>query len=49
MMGAPARVAMPATWPFLSQMFDEVERTGQAFSESEFEMEVHKENGFLEE
>lgn len=54
MMGAPAKLAMPATWPFLSQMFLEVERSGTAFSCPEFEMMVHKEkdahgNDFLEE
>lgn len=49
MMGATAEAAMPATWPFLSQMFDEVERSGIAFSAPEFEMEVNKENGVLEE
>ncbi|GAB7356837.1 hypothetical protein MBLNU459_g7712t2 [Dothideomycetes sp. NU459] len=49
MMGAAAEVAMPATWPFLSQMFDEVYRSGNAFSAPDFEMEVNKAHGFLEE
>lgn len=49
MMGASAENAMPATWPFLSQMFHEIERSGNAFSAHDFEMEVHKESGVLEE
>lgn len=49
MMGSTAKDAMPATWPFLSQMFDDIDRTGKAFSTPEFEMIVEKTNGFLEE
>lgn len=49
MMGAQAKDAMPATWPFLYSMFNEIERSGVAFSAPEFEMEVHKQDGFLEE
>ncbi|TKA72244.1 hypothetical protein B0A49_06071 [Cryomyces minteri] len=48
-MGARAEDAMPATWPFLSHLLDEVERSGQAFSMPEFEMSVHKNSSFLEE
>ncbi|TIA13541.1 hypothetical protein D6C80_06251 [Aureobasidium pullulans] len=49
MMGATAADAMPATWPFLKVMMQQVQDTNTAFSLPEFEMEVHKENGFLEE
>ena len=49
MMGSAAKDAMPATWPFLSEMFNQVERSGVAFSNPEFEMMVHKKSGFLEE
>jgi len=49
MMGATAADAMPLTWPFLQPMFDEVERSGFAFSMPEFEMTVEKSGGFIEE
>lgn len=49
MMGATAETAMPLTWPFLKPMFDEVERSGVAFSMPEFEMTVEKSEGFIEE
>ncbi|THV69362.1 hypothetical protein D6C99_09914 [Aureobasidium pullulans] len=49
MMGATAADAMPATWPFLKVMMQQVQDTNTAFSLPEFEMEVHKANGFLEE
>jgi len=49
MMGAEAKVVLPATWPFLSVMMQQVEDSTIAFSMPEFEMEVHKESGFLEE
>lgn len=49
MMGATARDAMPATWPFLKLLMQQVEDTTEAFHMPEFEMEVHKESGFLEE
>lgn len=49
MMGATAEKAMPATYPMLAQIFDEIERTGVAFSMPEFEMSVEKTTGFLEE
>lgn len=49
MMGATCEAALPATWPFLSQMFNDIERTGNAFSLGSFEMSVEKVAGFLEE
>ena len=49
MMGSTAQLALPATWPFLSQVFDRVEETGIAFSTSDFEMSVEKTKGFVEE
>jgi hypothetical protein len=49
MMGAKAEVAMPLTWPFLQNMFNEIERSGVAFSLPEFEMIVEKVAGFTEE
>ena len=49
MMGASGEVAMPATWPFLGPMMDEVERSGIAFSLPAFEMAVEKTHGFIEE
>lgn len=49
MMGSPASAVLPATYPFLSKIFDEIERTGVAFSPPEFEMSVEKVAGFLEE
>ncbi|RDW87909.1 hypothetical protein BP5796_03603 [Coleophoma crateriformis] len=49
MMGSTAQDAMPATWPFLSQVFKEVARTSVAFSFPEFEMTVEKTHGFMEE
>lgn len=49
MMGATAEAAMPATWPFLKHIMQQVEDTTKAFHMPEFEMEVHKESGFLEE
>ncbi|KAG9514934.1 putative histidine kinase-like protein M3YPp, partial [Aureobasidium melanogenum] len=49
MMGSTAEAAMPATWPFLKPMMQQVEDTKRAFHMPEFEMEVHKESGFLEE
>ncbi|KAK4981033.1 hypothetical protein LTR28_008493 [Elasticomyces elasticus] len=49
MMGSAARDAMPATWPFLSQVFDGIEQSGVAFSTSRFDMCVEKTAGFLEE
>lgn len=49
MMAATCETALPATWPFLSQIFNEIERTGEAFSVGEFEMSVEKVAGFLEE
>lgn len=49
MMGATAKDAMPATWPFLKLLMQQVEDTTEAFHMPEFEMEVHKESGFLEE
>jgi hypothetical protein len=49
MMGSTAEKAMPTTWPFLSPVFDEVERTGVAFSLPAFEMTVEKSSGFVEE
>jgi len=49
MMGATGADAMPLTWPFLRPMFDEVERSGVAFSMPEFEMTVEKNGGFVEE
>ncbi|KAG9852617.1 putative histidine kinase-like protein M3YPp, partial [Aureobasidium melanogenum] len=49
MMGSTAEAAMPATWPFLGPMMQQVEDTKKAFHMPEFEMEVHKESGFLEE
>ncbi|KAG9605573.1 putative histidine kinase-like protein M3YPp, partial [Aureobasidium melanogenum] len=49
MMGSTAEAAMPATWPFLKPMMQQVEDTKKAFHMPEFEMEVHKESGFLEE
>ncbi|RDW72853.1 hypothetical protein BP6252_06760 [Coleophoma cylindrospora] len=49
MMGSTAQDSMPATWPFLSQVFKEVARTGVAFSIPEFEMTVEKTQGFMEE
>jgi signal transduction histidine kinase len=49
MMGATAQEAMPATWPFLKLIMQQVQDTNKAFHMPEFEMEVHKESGFLEE
>ncbi|KAI4752514.1 hypothetical protein E4T52_15232 [Aureobasidium sp. EXF-3400] len=49
MMGSTAAAAMPATWPFLKIMMQQVHDTQVAFHMPEFEMEVHKESGFLEE
>lgn len=49
MMGATAEAAMPLTWSFLQPMFDEVERSGIAFSMPEVEMTVEKNGGFVEE
>ena len=49
MMGSTAQQALPATWPFLSQVFDKVEETGVAFSTPGFEMSVEKTKGFVEE
>lgn len=49
MMGSTAEEAMPATWPFLKIMTQQVQDTKKAFHMPEFEMEVHKESGFLEE
>lgn len=49
MMGSTAKEALPATWPFISQVFDEVEKTGVAFSTPDFEMSVEKTRGFIEE
>lgn len=49
MMGATAEAAMPATWPFLKGMMQQVEDSKEAFTTPEFEMEVWKEQGFLEE
>ena len=49
MMGVTAEVAMPATWPFLSVMMQQVEDSTTAFSLPEFEMEVHKASDLLEE
>ena len=49
MMGSIAASAMPATWPFLGPMFDEVARSGVAFSLPEFEMLVEKTTGVIEE
>ena len=49
MMGATAEAAMPATWPFLKVMMQQVEDSKEAFTTPEFEMEVWKEQGFLEE
>lgn len=49
-MASEAEHALPATWPFLRDLFNEVERTGQAFSNPDFDMMVHKElEGVLEE
>ncbi|KAK5999993.1 hypothetical protein QM012_005081 [Aureobasidium pullulans] len=49
MMGSTAEEAMPATWPFLKLMTQQVQDSKKAFHMPEFEMEVHKESGFLEE
>lgn len=49
MMGATCEAALPATWPMLSQIFDGIERTGEAFSAGSFEMSVEKVSGSLEE
>lgn len=49
MMGSTAEVAMPATWPFLSQVFARVYETGEPFSLACFEMSVEKVHGFIEE
>lgn len=49
MMGSTAEDAMPVTYPSLAPIFDEIERTGIAFSTPEFEMEVEKIAGFVEE
>lgn len=49
MMGATCRAALPATWPILSQIFNEIERTDEPFSAGSFEMGVEKVAGCLEE
>lgn len=49
MMASTCEAALPVTWPFLSPVFDEIERTGEAFSAGSFEMGVEKVAGFLEE
>jgi PAS domain-containing protein len=49
MMGSTAEEAMPATWPFLKVIMQQIQDTDVAFHMPEFEMEVHKESGFLEE
>ncbi|GAB7345141.1 hypothetical protein MBLNU457_3535t1 [Dothideomycetes sp. NU457] len=49
MMGATAEAAMPATWPFLKGLMQHVEDSREPFVTPEFEMEVWKEHGFLEE
>jgi signal transduction histidine kinase len=49
MMGSTAEEAMPATWPFLKVIMQQVQDSDVAFHMPEFEMEVHKESGFLEE
>jgi signal transduction histidine kinase len=49
MMGSTAEEAMPATWPFLEIIMQQVQDSDVAFHMPEFEMEVHKESGFLEE
>lgn len=49
MMGATCEAALPATWPLLSQVFENIERTGDAFSVGAFEMTVEKVAGFSEE
>lgn len=49
MMGATCEAALPATWPLLSQVFDGIESTNEAFSAGSFEMGVEKVAGFLEE
>jgi hypothetical protein len=49
MMGATAEAAMPATWPFLKPIMQQIEDITKAFHMPEFEVEVHKESGFLEE
>lgn len=49
MMGATCEAALPATWPFLSRIFDGIEKSGEAFSAGSFEMSVEKVAGFLEE
>jgi hypothetical protein len=49
MMAATCKEALPATWPFLSQMMLDIERTGVTFSLGSFEMSIEKTEGFLEE
>ncbi|KAI4851751.1 hypothetical protein E4T44_01938 [Aureobasidium sp. EXF-8845] len=49
MMGSTAEEAMPATWPFLKVIMQQVQDSDVAFHMPEFEMEVHKESSFLEE
>lgn len=50
LMGSTAEKALPATWPFLRPLFEEIERTGTPFSNPDFEMMVYRDKeGFLEE
>lgn len=49
MMASTCEAALPLTWPILSAVFEEIERTGEAFSAGSFEMGVEKVAGFLEE
>lgn len=49
-MSARCEDALPATWPHLSQVFEEVKTSGIPFSLSDFELEVEKtKEGFIEE
>jgi hypothetical protein len=49
MIGSNPQDSMPATWPFLSKVFEQVERTNIEYSIPEFEMTLEKTAGFMEE